>query len=108
MNPAGHPSGSCQRCTHNESNVICRAGELAQTVYDLGKKKNFKASLRRINVAGKWISILFPLVTILLLRVPAIQQQFVIFILIADLPCTPPPIPLGTPDQHINRRISRQ
>lgn len=108
MNAAGHPSGACQRCTHNESNVISRAGELAQTVYDLNRKKNLRTSLRRINLAGKWISILFPLVTILLLRVPAIQRQFVIFILVADLPCTPPPTPLGALNQHTNRKMSQQ
>lgn len=81
------------RCTHNGANVFCRAGELAQTVYDLNRRNSLKTILRRINLAGKWISVLFPLVTILLLRVRAIQRQFVIFILIADLPRMPAPPP---------------
>lgn len=79
--------------------MLYRAGELAQTVYDLRGKNSLKTLLRRINLAGKWISILFPLMTILFLRVPAIQKQFIIFILVADLPCTPhpPPTPQDAP-----------
>ncbi|KAI0121322.1 hypothetical protein BJ170DRAFT_588289, partial [Xylariales sp. AK1849] len=66
--------------------VMFWAFELAQSVYGLSAKPRLKYILRRLNVAGKWIAVLLPLVTILLLRAPAIQDVFIVFILIADLP----------------------
>ncbi|KAK8086098.1 glycoside hydrolase [Apiospora phragmitis] len=66
--------------------VMFWAGELAQTVYGLSAKLRLRPLLQRINTVGKWISILFPMVTIVLLRLPALQAHFIIFILIADLP----------------------
>ncbi|KAK7978454.1 hypothetical protein PG996_004503 [Apiospora saccharicola] len=66
--------------------VMFWAGELAQTVYGLSAKRRLRPLLHRINTVGKWISILFPMVTILLLRLPALQAYFLVFILIADLP----------------------
>lgn len=67
--------------------ILCRAGELAQSVYGLNSKPGMRIILRRVNLAGKAMAIVLPLITILLLRVPAIQKVFVVFILIADLPC---------------------
>lgn len=66
--------------------VMFWAFELAQSVYGLSAKPHLRQVLRRINSVGKAIAILFPLLTILLLRAPAIQRVFVAFILLADLP----------------------
>ncbi|KAK8024910.1 hypothetical protein PG990_002733 [Apiospora arundinis] len=66
--------------------VMFWAGELAQTVYGLSAKRRLRPLLRRINTVGKWTSIMFPMVTILMLRLPALQAHFIVFILIADLP----------------------
>lgn len=63
------------------------AFELAQSVYGLCAKPHLRQALRRINSAGKAVAILFPVITILLLRAPAIQKVFIVFILLADLPC---------------------
>lgn len=67
--------------------VMFWAFELAQSVYGLSAKSHLKNILWRVNSAGKAIAVLFPLLTILLLRAPAIQHIFVAFILLADLPC---------------------
>ncbi|KAK8040001.1 hypothetical protein PG993_008412 [Apiospora rasikravindrae] len=66
--------------------VMFWAGELAQTVYGLSAKRRLRPLLRRINTVGKWVSIMFPMVTILLLRLPTLQAYFLVFILVADLP----------------------
>ncbi|KAK8093553.1 hypothetical protein PG997_000238 [Apiospora hydei] len=66
--------------------VMFWAGELTQTVYGLSAKRRLRPLLRRINTVGKWIAIMFPMVTILLLRLPALQAYFLVFILVADLP----------------------
>lgn len=63
-----------------------RAFELAQSVYGLSAKIKWKPILKKINIAGKAFAILFPLMTILLLRIPEVKDIFILFILIADLP----------------------
>lgn len=67
--------------------VMFWAFELAQSVYGLSAKPHLRQALRRINAAGKLVAVLFPTVTILLLRAPAVQKVFIVFILLADLPC---------------------
>ncbi|KAJ9136873.1 Glycoside hydrolase [Pleurostoma richardsiae] len=59
---------------------------LAQSVYGLTELSTLKRRLRTVNNVGKAVAVLFPLITILLLRAPAIQAHFVLFILLADLP----------------------
>ncbi|KAL2209794.1 hypothetical protein CC79DRAFT_1380030 [Sarocladium strictum] len=66
--------------------LFSRAAFLAQSVYGLSGRSRLKVILRRINKGGKIVAMLFPLTTILLLRIPQIQENFVVFILIADLP----------------------
>ncbi|KAG9256929.1 uncharacterized protein F5Z01DRAFT_672154 [Emericellopsis atlantica] len=66
--------------------VEAMAASLAQSVYGLSSRPKLKNILRRINRGGKLAAILFPLVTTLLLRVPQVQDKFVSFILLADLP----------------------
>ncbi|KAI0018261.1 hypothetical protein F4780DRAFT_533217 [Xylariomycetidae sp. FL0641] len=66
--------------------VLFWAGELAQSIYGWDANPKWKYKLRRINKAGKVISMVFPLITVLLLRVPAIQRIFVVFIILADIP----------------------
>jgi hypothetical protein len=66
--------------------VMFWAGELAQSVYGLGTNTRKRQILRRVNLAGKAISFLLPLTTILMLRSPVIQSHYIGFILIADLP----------------------
>lgn len=66
--------------------VMFWAFELAQSVYGLSAKPHLRQILRRTNSVGKAIAMLFPLLTILLLRVPGVQKVFVAFILLADLP----------------------
>lgn len=66
--------------------VMFWAFELAQSVYGLSAKPHLKPMLNRINSVGKLFAVLFPLLTILLLRAPAIQKVFIAFILLADLP----------------------
>ncbi|KAI6369767.1 hypothetical protein MCOR25_004394 [Pyricularia grisea] len=63
--------------------VMFWAGYLAQTSNNRSKwKKVFNV----INRGGKIFAVLFPLTTILLLRIPKVQENFVVFILLADLP----------------------
>jgi hypothetical protein len=66
--------------------VMFWAFELAQSVYGLSAKPKWKGVLKKINTTGKAVAVLFPLVTILLLRLAAVQKVFVLFILLADLP----------------------
>jgi hypothetical protein len=66
--------------------VMFWAFELAQSVYGLSSKPHLRPLLRKINSWSKALAVLFPMVTILLLRVPAVQEIFVLFILLADLP----------------------
>ncbi|ROT40813.1 hypothetical protein SODALDRAFT_272888 [Sodiomyces alkalinus F11] len=74
-------------CYSVESMIIMFwAAALAQSVYGLSSLPKFKVILPRINRGGKIFAMLFPLTTILLLRIPAVQDNFIIFILLADLP----------------------
>jgi hypothetical protein len=66
--------------------VMFWAAQLAQSVYGLSEKSNLKRVLRVLNNVGKGIAIVLPLITILCLRAPAVQANFIVFILIADLP----------------------
>ncbi|KAK2026271.1 hypothetical protein LX32DRAFT_665421 [Colletotrichum zoysiae] len=66
--------------------VMFWATALAQSVYKLNERGKLKRMLTKVNAAGKIIAAVFPLCTILSLRIPALQQQFVPFILVADLP----------------------
>ncbi|KZL83170.1 hypothetical protein CI238_04511 [Colletotrichum incanum] len=66
--------------------VMFWAIALAQSVYKLNERGKLKRLLNRLNAAGKIIAVLFPLCTILSLRIPALQDQFIPFILVADLP----------------------
>lgn len=81
--------------TYHSSDLLLtaprRASFLAQSVYGLSSRSRLKIILRRINRGGKIFAVLFPLTTILLLRIPQVQGQFVVFILLADLPRTVPP-----------------
>ncbi|KAH9886353.1 hypothetical protein F4778DRAFT_477973 [Xylariomycetidae sp. FL2044] len=66
--------------------VMFWAFELAQSLYGWDANPRWRTKLRRINKTGKFISMLLPLTTILLLRAPVIQHSFVVFIILADLP----------------------
>lgn len=63
--------------------VMFWAGYLAQSS---GARSKWKKILNRVNRAGKVFSVVFPLTTILMLRIPQVQQNFILFILLADLP----------------------
>ncbi|EHA52307.1 hypothetical protein MGG_05800 [Pyricularia oryzae 70-15] len=63
--------------------VMFWAGYLAQSSNTRSKWKNL---FNIINRGGKIFAVLFPLTTILLLRIPQVQENFVVFILLADLP----------------------
>ncbi|EFQ31122.1 uncharacterized protein GLRG_06266 [Colletotrichum graminicola M1.001] len=66
--------------------VMFWAIALAQSVYRLNERGKLRRMLNKINAAGKIIAVVFPLCTILSLRIPALQKQLVPFILVADLP----------------------
>ncbi|KLU90183.1 hypothetical protein MAPG_09147 [Magnaporthiopsis poae ATCC 64411] len=64
--------------------VMFFAAHLAQTTI---ASRRWSKLLRRIDSdGGKVFAVLFPLTTILLLRIPQVQSSFVVFILLADLP----------------------
>ncbi|TLS30994.1 hypothetical protein PpBr36_02620 [Pyricularia pennisetigena] len=63
--------------------VMFWAGYLAQTS---NTRSKWKKVFNVINRGGKVFAVLFPLTTILLLRIPQVQEDFVVFILLADLP----------------------
>ncbi|KAH8647294.1 hypothetical protein BX600DRAFT_555519 [Xylariales sp. PMI_506] len=75
-----------QYYSYNVEAMLVMAFELAQSVFGLSARHKLKTTLRRINAGGKAFAILFPAVTILILRAPAVQNVFVLFILLADLP----------------------
>ncbi|KAH7021386.1 uncharacterized protein B0I36DRAFT_334366 [Microdochium trichocladiopsis] len=66
--------------------VMFWASELAQSVYGLSNRPRTRQVFKRINIAGKAISFIFPAITILTLRAPSLHSNFVAFILLADLP----------------------
>ena len=66
--------------------VMFWAAELCQLTYQVGERRKIRRIFRKLHVAGKFISWLFPLITILILRIPSLKDSFVAFILVADLP----------------------
>ncbi|KAI1636653.1 hypothetical protein F4809DRAFT_373760 [Biscogniauxia mediterranea] len=66
--------------------VMFWAWELAQSVYGLDAKIKWKRRLRIINKAGPYVSMILPLITVSLLQAPPIQKDFVVFLVLADLP----------------------
>lgn len=74
-----------------------RALELCQLTYQVGERRKIRHILRNAHTAGKFISWILPLMTILCLRIPSLKKNLVGYILVADLPCrytagTHPPI----------------
>lgn len=67
--------------------VMFWAAELCQLTYQVGERRAIRLMFRKLHTAGKLISWLLPLMTILMLRIPSLKESFVAFILIADLPC---------------------
>lgn len=62
------------------------AAELCQLTYQVGERRTIRVMFRKLHTAGKLVSWLLPLMTILMLRIPSLKESFVAFILIADLP----------------------
>lgn len=67
--------------------VMFWAAELCQLTYQVGERRTIRVMFRKLHTAGKLISWLLPLMTILMLRIPSLKESFLAFILIADLPC---------------------
>lgn len=67
--------------------VMFWAAELCQLTYQVGEKRKIRRIFRKVHTAGKFLSWIIPMVTILCLRIPSLKKDFVVFILIADLPC---------------------
>ncbi|KAK2595868.1 hypothetical protein N8I77_013660 [Diaporthe amygdali] len=66
--------------------VMFWAAELCQLTYQVGERRTIRVMFRKLHTAGKLVSWLLPLMTILMLRIPSLKETFVAFILIADLP----------------------
>lgn len=66
--------------------VMFWAAELCQLTYQVGERSTVRVMFRKLHTAGKLVSWLLPLMTILMLRIPSLKESFVAFILIADLP----------------------
>lgn len=66
--------------------VMFWAAELCQLTYQVGERRKIRRMLRKLHVAGKSLSWIIPLITILCLRIPSLRKSFVAFILVADLP----------------------
>lgn len=66
--------------------VMFWAAELCQLTYQVGEQRTIRVMFRKLHTAGKLISWLLPLMTILMLRIPSLKASFLAFILIADLP----------------------
>lgn len=67
--------------------VPLRAAELCQLTYQVGERRKIRQIFRKLHAAGKFVSWLLPMATILCLRIPSLKYNFVGFLLIADLPC---------------------
>ncbi|KAK8080604.1 hypothetical protein PG997_008422 [Apiospora hydei] len=65
--------------------VLFWAFTLTQSVYGWAGKPRLRRIFKRINTAGKIISVALPLLTICLLQVPTVQSSFVGFIILADI-----------------------
>ncbi|ROV92884.1 hypothetical protein VSDG_06356 [Cytospora chrysosperma] len=66
--------------------VMFWAAELCQLTYQVGERRKLRRILRKLHLAGRFISWILPLITILCLRIPPLRESFVAFILVADLP----------------------
>lgn len=66
--------------------VMFWAAELCQLTYQVGERRKLRRILRKLHLAGRFISWILPLITILCLRIPPLREFFVAFILVADLP----------------------
>ncbi|KAH8651259.1 hypothetical protein BX600DRAFT_516840 [Xylariales sp. PMI_506] len=75
-----------QYYAYNVEAMLVMAFELAQSIYGLSAKPQLKKVLARINATGKVVAIVFPAITISLLRAPPVRKVFVAFMLLADLP----------------------
>lgn len=62
------------------------AAEMCQLTYQIGERHKMRRILRKLHMAGKFISWLLPMITIACLQIPSLKESFVAFILIADLP----------------------
>lgn len=56
-------------------------------MYGLTQKRSTRRILRKVNAAGKVTAIIIPLIIILLLRTPPVQQNPLTFTVITDIPC---------------------
>lgn len=81
------PHDPCDECQLSANVWLCRAAELCQLTYQVGERRKIRRLFRKLHAAGKLISWLLPLASILCLRIPALRLNFLAFILVADLPC---------------------
>ncbi|KAK6827974.1 hypothetical protein PG990_009605 [Apiospora arundinis] len=65
--------------------VLFWAFSLTQSVYGWADKPRWRRLFKKINAAGKIVSIVLPLLTVCLLQVPMVQSSFVGFIVLADI-----------------------
>lgn len=65
----------------------CRAAELCQLTYQVRENRKIRHIMRKVHSLGISVSWALPMITILCLRVPSLKEDFVAFLLIADLPC---------------------
>lgn len=88
---AGHVLVRVKRCSARSilhlTKLLNRAAELCQLTYQVGERRRIRRLFRKLHTAGKFISWLLPLVTILCLRIPSLRTNFAAFVLTADLPC---------------------
>ncbi|KAK9422753.1 hypothetical protein SUNI508_00616 [Seiridium unicorne] len=64
--------------------VFFWAFSLMSSVYGWTSKRQWRKTFSRINIVGKIISVVLPLVTICLLQVRVIQETYVAFLIVAD------------------------
>ncbi|KAK6194236.1 Chromosome transmission fidelity protein 18 [Pestalotiopsis sp. IQ-011] len=64
--------------------VLFWAFSLLASVYGWSFKPRWRKTFARINIAGKIMSVVLPLITICLLQVRAIQESYVAFLVVAD------------------------
>ncbi|KAF3020517.1 hypothetical protein E8E14_002812 [Neopestalotiopsis sp. 37M] len=64
--------------------VLFWAFSLLASVYGWSFKPRWRKTFARINIIGKIVSVVLPLITICLLQVRAIQESYVAFLIIAD------------------------
>lgn len=79
----------------SRSDSSIRAFSLTQSVYGWADKPRWRRLFKKINAAGKIVSIVLPLLTVCLLQVPMVQSSFVGFIVLADIECRCSTIPIS-------------